>query len=283
MEACPVELRRTSKSYVPFSDGSTASQTPTFGVDLFIPRLISTTANVAPGSPDDLCRATPRGSCGISPRASTASLPVTSWQLRASRGARSTLGATAVRGLGSTAACTSPVTRSPHLRARALAAVLACGSGFRSQPCSGRRAVGPGDRAAPTHGDHRPRAESGRQAGIRVHRVAPLHPADLRNRHGVRLTAPSRTVCDLAADLSGAQLEHLVQEATVRRLISDQQLVGALERIGRCNGVSRIREILAVERDGGFTRSGGERALARLIDGAGLPRPQRTSSSAASS
>jgi very-short-patch-repair endonuclease len=95
--------------------------------------------------------------------------------------------------------------------------------------------------------------------GVRVHRT---HSADIRRRHGLRLTSPPRTLADLPAD----ELEHAYNEALVLGLVTNQEVRAFA---GRRPALRAI-----VEDDPGMTRSKMERALRALIKQAGLPAPQ---------
>jgi hypothetical protein len=63
------------------------------------------------------------------------------------------------------------------------------------------------------------RACGGRH-GVRLHRVPFLDAVDLRHHHGIALTAPARTILDLAADLTIVELERVIAEALVRKLLT---------------------------------------------------------------
>ena len=69
-------------------------------------------------------------------------------------------------------------------------------------------------------------------------------------------------------------LERLIAEARVKRLIRPGELEKAAERGGRRKGVARLRGLLKAEGQPGITRSEAERILRRLLKQAGLPQPQ---------
>jgi very-short-patch-repair endonuclease len=108
------------------------------------------------------------------------------------------------------------------------------------------------------------------RAGINIHRVAQLDGRDRRVRNGIRLTAPARTVIDFAADAEDDELEAAVSEARALRLIRDGELEAALDRAGIRAGVARMRWLLSVEGDQGYTKSKAERVMRKLARDAGL-------------
>ena len=115
--------------------------------------------------------------------------------------------------------------------------------------------------------------------GLRVHTSTNLPPDDLTSVDGIPTTSVARTLMGLAAlaehEVPHATLVDLVEQTVARRLASDRWLWWVLER-RRCsgrNGVTRFERVLAERAQLGPTESWLERALMRLIDDAGLPRP----------
>jgi very-short-patch-repair endonuclease len=100
--------------------------------------------------------------------------------------------------------------------------------------------------------------------GLTVHHHE-LLAAEIRRRHGLRLTSPARTLRDLAAS-SPSELERAYNEALVLGLVTHQEV-----RVVAA-GSPALRAI--VEDNPGMTRSRMERALRALIKKAGLPAPQ---------
>ncbi len=114
-----------------------------------------------------------------------------------------------------------------------------------------------------------------RQPGLRVHRVAGLDIRDAAITAGFPVTAPARTLIDLAARLAPRDVARALNEARVRRLVTDDDELGAA--IDRCPsriGTGRLRALLDAERGPALTRSEAERHLRRLIDQAQLPQPR---------
>jgi very-short-patch-repair endonuclease len=118
-----------------------------------------------------------------------------------------------------------------------------------------------------TLADRRPASRS----GIRVRYTENLDPRDLRNLEGLSVTAPARTVSDLAA-IGFERTEAVFSQMRSRRMLSERDLAAALERAPRRRGVSEVRALLAIERRG-FTRSEAERLLRTLCREAQLPQP----------
>jgi very-short-patch-repair endonuclease len=100
--------------------------------------------------------------------------------------------------------------------------------------------------------------------GIRVHRTAHLGPDDVTTHRGLVLTSAVRTVADLAPRLSTGGLEQVLAETLVKRLATEGEL--------RERGGAKVAALLA--EGPRFTRAESERLLLRIVDGAGLPRPQ---------
>ena len=157
---------------------------------------------------------------------------------------------------------------------REAAALLACGrdaalshwTAARVDPLTGRG-------AAEIHVSIEGRLP-GRVAGIRPHRVPAFLPGEVEVRHGLRITAPARTLLDLAAMAPRAVLERLVEEAQVQRLVSAGDLRAAIVRGTGRPGVRKLREVVDLLDVPLFTRSEGEKLLRSLVRSAGLPQPR---------
>ena len=107
----------------------------------------------------------------------------------------------------------------------------------------------------------------GRQ-GVRVH-SGRLRTKEIRTRHDLQLTAPLRTIRDLAAT-APEELEQAINEAQIRRLVTHQELQRLLTFPQ--SGVRALRQ--ALDDAPGMTRSEAERRLLALIRAAGLPPPK---------
>jgi very-short-patch-repair endonuclease len=157
--------------------------------------------------------------------------------------------------------------------AKEAAALLACGKGAVVSHWSAAQLWGLVD-APPRRVDVtlvgrrcRPRR------GIRLHGVSELDRRDVRLKHGLQVTAPARTLIDLAAEAGYDQLERAVAEARALRLVGERDLDAALNRAGTRIGAGRMRAFLRHEGGPVLTRSGGERRMRRLLRAAGLPMP----------
>jgi very-short-patch-repair endonuclease len=109
--------------------------------------------------------------------------------------------------------------------------------------------------------------------GLRVHTVRALDPRDRRIHDDLPLTSPARTLLDLAATEPPGVLAGAVREARVRWNVDQSDLDAAIDRAGsRHPGIRRLRAAID-DCEAAPTRSQLERAMLRLIDEAGLPRP----------
>jgi very-short-patch-repair endonuclease len=152
---------------------------------------------------------------------------------------------------------------SPH--GRRLAAVLACGDGAWLSHRSAAVLYGllP-DVAGPLHVTVPVRRRA--PTGVVLHRS---RDAPGLRRERIPVTTPARTILDLAATGPEHELARAVEEARLRRLVTD----GQLERLaGHRRGARALRELLDGEPS--LTRSEAERVLLALVHRAGLPRPQ---------
>jgi very-short-patch-repair endonuclease/predicted transcriptional regulator of viral defense system len=119
----------------------------------------------------------------------------------------------------------------------------------------------------------RPRGFKGRP-GMRAHRLT-LPPDEVEVLDGIPVTSVSRTLFDLAAVLSRAQLEQALNEAEVRQLTSRLSVPDLLRRHPGRRGAAALRAVLDDDEGGGITRLELERRFAALIDAHRLPRPRR--------
>jgi very-short-patch-repair endonuclease len=111
-----------------------------------------------------------------------------------------------------------------------------------------------------------------RRPGLRLHYATSLDPCDVRRRHGLPITAPARTLFDLAAT-GYPQLERAFGDAHAQRLVTAREIEDLLERAGPRAGTRALRALQS-DNASGFTRSKAERILRELIRAANLPRPR---------
>jgi very-short-patch-repair endonuclease len=110
--------------------------------------------------------------------------------------------------------------------------------------------------------------------GLRVHRTTGLDRRDLRAHNGLPLTAPARTLFDLAAEEPDAALEEAVAVARQKGLAADHEIRPAIARAPGRNGAARLACLLDEGHASGFTRSKAERRMRALLRAAELPQPQ---------
>ena len=110
--------------------------------------------------------------------------------------------------------------------------------------------------------------------GVRVHRVRALDRTDMRRQRNLAVTAPARTIIDLAAVAKLADLHEALANARIAGHVNDDRLRAALTRCPpKHPGATTARDLLEAPVGTLVTRSKMERTLLGLIDQAGLPRP----------
>jgi very-short-patch-repair endonuclease len=110
--------------------------------------------------------------------------------------------------------------------------------------------------------------------GIRLHLLSQIDERrDVRCVENLPITSPARTLVDLAAASTTAELERALNEARAQRLVNDGQLRGVLTRAGRRPGTALLRKLLINETESGFTRKEAERLMRRLLHDADLAQP----------
>lgn len=113
-----------------------------------------------------------------------------------------------------------------------------------------------------------------RQPALHVHRVTEMDARDVRMKAGFPVTAPARTLIDLAGVWPADQVERALNEARVLKLVTDAELQAAMDRCPLRTGIATLRAILAAERGPAMTRSEAERRLKDLVRQAELPWPR---------
>jgi len=153
-----------------------------------------------------------------------------------------------------------------------MAAVLACGEGAVISHRSAAYLYGLLDRpTGPVHvltGNRQLRGDP----NFIPHQTSRLRPHEIRERDGIPLTAPVRTLVDLAATCSEEELHLAVAESFALRLTNLPSLRRALAAYRGRRGVARLGALLG----GGpqRTRSAPERRLLAAIRAASLPLPE---------
>lgn len=153
-----------------------------------------------------------------------------------------------------------------------IAAVLACGAG--AVLCRYAAAAHLGLLAYDDGRDPEvivPRSGGRKIEGIDVHRSR-LDPRDVWTRDGIRVTAPARTMLDLAATMGPNTLRRLARQAQAEHRVNVRQLLEILQRHPGHRGAAKLRAAIA---DGPApTRSDHEDLVLALIDRAGIDRPE---------
>ena len=150
-----------------------------------------------------------------------------------------------------------------------MAAVLACGKGAALSHSSAAALYviapeRPGEIEISVIAGRQPRRD-----GIRIHRRASI---DTTTYHGIPVTAPTRTLLDLATRISVRHLEAAVNNADKLDLIDPEQLRVELEDYAGEPGVVRLRSLLD-EATFTLTDSELERRFLPIARKAGLPKP----------
>lgn len=110
----------------------------------------------------------------------------------------------------------------------------------------------------------------GQRPGIRLHRVRELAAEDRARRHGLPVTAPSRTILDQAAVLAPRDLERTIDEARRQRLVTDASLIAAVQRAPNHRGARAVRTALDSQGEPHMTRSEAEERMLALVRAADL-------------
>ena len=153
-----------------------------------------------------------------------------------------------------------------------MAAVLACGPGaalshhsaganFAIRPTARDRV----DVTVPSRGRRQ-------RAGIHIHCVRRLDPADVTKHRGIPTTSVARTLLDLAEVLPSTQLDRAREAAARLELLDIRSIEDVLARSNGHRGAGRLRRTLADNHDADV-RSDLEARFLDLCREAGLPLP----------
>jgi very-short-patch-repair endonuclease len=107
---------------------------------------------------------------------------------------------------------------------------------------------------------------------VLIHRVR-LAADEVSECDGVPATTPARAVLDIAADLSGRQLEQVIAKTLRDDPATEAAILLLIARYPRRRGVPRLRSILMKPDPPAFTRSEAEERFLALIRKADLPNP----------
>lgn len=168
---------------------------------------------------------------------------------------------------------TSPL---PTLHGRAMAAVLAGGSGALASHGTAALVHGipdPGIPAVPVH-IVVPRSRHPRLKSVVIHRVRDLHAADSAVVDGVPITTVARTLLDLTTVITRRELEQAVAASLRLRLVTKVELRDATVAHPQHRGSPALARLVEGDGDPLFTRSKAEEKLLHLIRAARLPAPE---------
>jgi len=159
--------------------------------------------------------------------------------------------------------------------AREMAATLACGAGCAVS----HRSAAAVWRLLPPNDDAEidvtvPVKSRRSRPGLRIHRSAGLLRQDVQPLRGLPVTAPWRTLIDLAAVARPRELELATHEAVTRRLINARRLAADLGRYRGRRGLGSLRHLLESAEPRTLTRSQAEERFLALVRAADLPAPE---------
>ncbi|MGH7555105.1 MAG: type IV toxin-antitoxin system AbiEi family antitoxin domain-containing protein [Longimicrobiales bacterium] len=161
-------------------------------------------------------------------------------------------------------------------RSREMAAVLACGEtavvSHRSAAALWRL-IPAQQETAPVDVSIRDRLH-GPSTGVHLHRVGVMRADEIARLDGVPVTAPARSLVDLASCVGLRELERAVAQADRRGLAKRESIERLLERHSRRRGVPRLRALLHGDGHPALTRSEAEERFLALIRKARLGTPE---------
>jgi hypothetical protein len=109
--------------------------------------------------------------------------------------------------------------------------------------------------------------------GIVFHRVSTLADDECAIVDGIRVTAPARTIADVAGMLGRREIELAAPVAEREGLIGAEEFARLPDRYPRRPGMALLRTLIGEQTGPHFTRSEAERRCLDLISVGGLPRP----------
>jgi very-short-patch-repair endonuclease len=114
-------------------------------------------------------------------------------------------------------------------------------------------------------------------ADVTVHRTQTLPACDLTTIGSIPVTAPVRTLLDLAAVVDDARLEIALDDTIRRGLTSMARLRWRLNQLGRKgrDGTAAMKRVLDLRTNGPVAESALETRVVRALRSAGVPAPRR--------
>jgi len=109
---------------------------------------------------------------------------------------------------------------------------------------------------------------------VRVHRVAGIEEDETTRLQGIRVTAPARTIFDLAGSVAARKVEQVLAVAIRERLTTEKEIERLLTRYPRRPGRPLLRTLLETDSGPALTRSEAESRFLQLLRKSRLPRPR---------
>jgi very-short-patch-repair endonuclease len=134
----------------------------------------------------------------------------------------------------------------------------------------GMRRPGPGDYFIHVT---MPGSPGGRPNGVCVHRSTTLTARDVRRRDGLPVTSPARALLDIATTATDRELERMLDQGLVERVLTIRDITELLRRCGRHRGRARVQALVDRHTTTTFTRSEAEELFLSLVREAQLPQP----------
>jgi very-short-patch-repair endonuclease len=111
------------------------------------------------------------------------------------------------------------------------------------------------------------------QNAIGLHHCPALREEDFERTEGMPVTALPRTLLDYASTAKRYRLEFALDRADRLDLLDPTAIDRILDEVRGHQGCRRLRSALAIYRETGFTRSGGEKKMLAALADAGVRRP----------
>jgi very-short-patch-repair endonuclease len=96
-------------------------------------------------------------------------------------------------------------------------------------------------------------------------------PPDYGEAHGIAVTSAARAILDAGDYATVAEVEGLIADARVKKIVTIAQVEDVMNRAGRRKAAAVLRK--ALDDGPGITRSTAERVLRRILREAGIEQP----------
>ncbi len=118
-----------------------------------------------------------------------------------------------------------------------------------------------------------PGSPGGEPQGVVVHRSTILTPRDVRLRDRLPVSSPARALLDMAPSATSRELERMLDQGLVMRVLRLADVTELLRRCGRHRGRARLQALVDQHTTTTFTRSEAEELFLALVRDANLPQP----------